>query len=163
MYGEKKRPLNASNFSPKFATGARLPHAWIKRRANTVALDVVPVDLSYVQEFGQDDVDARQFSTLDLVSFDAFTLIVSCHEAWAARFEKLYNLTQPTGITLQFWSMDQDFDFVYEQQRKMFNSGAAFDRGGGVLVRPDQHLLGCVDENATAEDLESLIRKHLGK
>ncbi|KAK9437260.1 FAD binding domain-containing protein [Metarhizium brunneum] len=163
VYGDKKTPASASDFSPKFATGARLPHAWIKRRPNTVALDVVPVDLSCVQEFGQYDVDARQFSTLDLVRFDSFALIVSCHEAWEARFEQLCNLTRPTGITLQLWSIDQDFDFVYEQHRLMFNSGAGFDRGGGVLVRPDQHLLGCVDNRATAEELESLIRKHLGK
>lgn len=45
----------------------------------------------------------------------------------------------------------------------MYDDGAGIFRGCGLLVRPDQHLLGCIDEKATAEDLASLILAHLGK
>ncbi|KAM5345962.1 hypothetical protein ACJ41O_011823 [Fusarium nematophilum] len=148
VYGDKETPPNASNFSPKFTSGARLPHAWIKPRPNRAFLSVSPLDLSYVAELSQDDVNARQFSTLDLLHFDSFTLIVSSHRVW---------------INLQLRSIDQDFDFVYEEQQKMFNEGAGIMHGCALLVRPDQHLLGCVGEKSTAEDLASLILGHLGQ
>ncbi|KAM5361900.1 hypothetical protein ACJZ2D_012845 [Fusarium nematophilum] len=163
VYGDKETPPNASNFSPKFTSGARLPHAWIKPRPNRAFLSVSPLDLSYVAELSQDDVNARQFSTLDLLHFDSFTLIVSSHRVWSARFEELCKLTRSSRINLQLRSIDQDFDFVYEEQQKMFNEGAGIMHGCALLVRPDQHLLGCVGEKSTAEDLASLILGHLGQ
>ena len=156
-------PPHASKFSPKFTPGGRLPHAWIKPRLGAVSCKMAPLDVSYVKEFHQHGINSRQFSTLDLVEFDSFTLIVSSHKTWAPRVDKLYKLTELSGINLRLRSIDEDFDFIYEDQRKMYNDGSGILNGCGLLVRPDQHLLGCLDEKATAEDLASLIIAHIGK
>ncbi|KAI8938280.1 hypothetical protein NX059_005938 [Plenodomus lindquistii] len=163
VYGDKTTPPHASKFSPKFIPGGRLPHAWIKPRSGAASLKVSPLDVSYIKEFHQTDINARQFSILDLVKFDSFTLIVSSHHTWASRVDQLYDLFQSSGINLHLRSIDEHFEFVYEEQLKMYNDGSGILRGCGLLVRPDQHLLGCLDEEATAEDLASLILTHLGK
>ncbi|KAJ4230735.1 hypothetical protein NW757_013967 [Fusarium falciforme] len=163
VYGDKETPPHASKFSPKFTPGGRLPHAWIKPRLGAASFKAPPLDVSYVKEFHQAGIDARQFSTLDLVEFDSFTLIVSSHDTWAPRFAQLHKLTQSPGINMRLRSVDKDFDFVFEEQRKMYSDGSGISHGRGLLVRPDQHLLACVDEKTTAEDLASLILAHLGK
>ncbi|KAI8670217.1 hypothetical protein NCS55_00766800 [Fusarium keratoplasticum] len=163
VYGDKETPPHASKFSPKFTPGARLPHAWIKPRLGAASFKAPPLDVSYVKEFHQAGINARQFSTLDLVEFDSFTLIVSSHDTWAPRFAQLHKLTQSPGINMRLRSVDKDFDFVFEEQRTMFSDGSGISHGRGLLVRPDQHLLACVDEKTTAEDLASLILAHLGK
>ncbi|KAH7226035.1 hypothetical protein B0J15DRAFT_411436 [Fusarium solani] len=163
VYGDKETPPHASKFSPKFTPGGRLPHAWIKPRLGAASFKAPPLDVSYVKEFHQAGINARQFSTLDLVEFDSFTLIVSSHDTWAPRFAQLHKLTQSPGINMRLRSVDEDFDFVFEEQRKMYSDGSGIFHGRGLLVRPDQHLLACVDEKTTAEDLASLILAHLGK
>ncbi|RSL91330.1 hypothetical protein CEP51_000332 [Fusarium floridanum] len=163
VYGDKETPPHASKFSPKFTPGGRLPHAWIKPRRGAASFKLAPLDVSYVKEFHQDGINARQFSTLDLLDFDSFTLIVSSRNTWATRFDQLHKLTQSSGINLRLCSVDEDFEFVFEEQQDTYNKGSGILQGGGLLVRPDQHLLGCVDEKATAEDLALLVLAHLGK
>lgn len=162
VYGDKETPPNASNFTPKFVTGARLPHAWIKPRTSTAALDLPPVDLSYVSDYTKDDVAARTYSTLDLAGTDNFTLIVSSKAAWAERFQQLQNAVKEINGQLQLWAMDTDFEFVDAKQQDLFEKGVHLSQGGALLVRPDQHLLGCPGSQTSAQDLESLIRSHLG-
>ncbi|RSL85489.1 hypothetical protein CDV31_016552, partial [Fusarium ambrosium] len=163
VYGDKETPPHASKFSPKFTRGGRLPHAWIKPRRGAASFKVAPLDVSYVKEFHQDGINARQFSTLDLLDFDSFTLIVSSRNAWATRFDRLHKLTRSSGINLRLCSVDEDFEFAFEEQQDTYNKGSGILKGGGLLVRPDQHLLGCVNEKATAEDLALLVLAHLGK
>ncbi|KAI6780267.1 FAD binding domain-containing protein [Emericellopsis cladophorae] len=162
VYGDKETPTSASSFTPKFVTGARLPHAWIKLRGSTAALDLPPVDVSYVSEFTKDDIAARKYSTLDLVDMDNFTLIVSSKAAWAERFQQLQDALDEINGQLQLRAMDADFEFVDAKQLELFEEGAHFSEGGALLVRPDQHLLGCPGPQTSARDLESLIRSHLG-
>ncbi|RMJ18908.1 hypothetical protein CDV36_001412 [Fusarium kuroshium] len=163
VYGDKETPPHASKFSPKFTPGGRLPHAWIKPRRGAASFKLAPLDVSYVKEFHQDGINSRQFSTLDLLDFDSFTLIVSSRNAWATRFDQLHKLTRSSGINLRLCSLDEDFEFVFEEQQDVYNKGSGILQGGGLLVRPDQHLLGCVNEKATAEDLALLVLAHLGK
>lgn len=119
--------------------------------------------MSYVKEFSKPEIDNRQFSTLDLAGFDSFTLIVYSFEDWISRFEESKKLAHASKVQLQLWSVDHDFEFVDEKQRQLFDNEAGFSRGCGLLVRPDQHLLGCLDQKMTAEDIVSLIRSHLGE
>ncbi|CAH0033221.1 unnamed protein product [Clonostachys rhizophaga] len=163
VYGDKTTSPHASKFSPKFTPGGRLPHAWIKPRLSAASFNVVPLDVSYVKEFPQAVIDDRQFSMLDLVEFDSFTLIVSSHDTWAPRVGQLDKIFQSSGINLRLRSFDNDFEFVYEEQLQMYNDGSGILHGSGLLVRPDQHLLGFLDAKSTAEDLASLILAHVGK
>lgn len=165
MYGDQKTPPNASNFTPKFVPGARLPHAWIRLRISSDALEgIPPVDVSYVKEFSQDEIRARKYSTLDPVRFDAFTLIVSSREAWSSRFQELDEAirSKNSKVKLQLWAVDTDFEFVDVKGQELFEKGAGLSEGGALLVRPDQHLLACPAPDASAGDLETLVLEHLG-
>lgn len=101
-----------------------------------------------MKEFSQSQISARRYPTLDLASFDAFTLIVSSREAWAHRFKELHDTVvkkneQRVKLQLQMWAVDTDFDFVDAKQLDLFEKGARLSEGGALLVRPDQHLVGC--------------------
>ncbi|KAJ3533534.1 hypothetical protein NM208_g7942 [Fusarium decemcellulare] len=163
VYGDKRTPPHASHFSPKFVAGARLPHAWIKPKPSGITLDLPPINVSYVKEFSRADVDRRKFSTLDLVKFDAFTLIVSSDDGWMSRYREMRQLVDFSGSKTQLWSATQDFQFVDEDQGNKFQLDSGLSQGGLLLVRPDQHILGCLDQRSTAEDIASLILGHLGK
>lgn len=156
-------PPNASDFTPKFVPGARLPHAWIRARAGSAVLDLVPpVDVSYVKEFGPEEIAARQFSMLDLVDIDSFILIVSSAIAWQTKVEQIWALLHRSNVQLKVWSVDGDFEIVDVKQRDLFEAGAGLLNGGGLVVRPDQHIIARVKETMTAQDIAALIINHLG-
>ncbi|KAB5545740.1 FAD binding domain-containing protein [Coniochaeta sp. 2T2.1] len=161
VYGNKKTPPNASDFTPKFVPGARLPHAWIKAWPHSDALEMVPVDVSYVKEFGAQEIAARQFSTLDLSGIDSFTFLVASTEAWQTRFDKVRALLHQSGVELSIRSADRDFEFMDDKQKALFETGAGFPDGGGLVVRPDQHILGRLEEKMTAQDIAAVITRYL--
>lgn len=144
-------------------TGARLPHAWIRRCSNSSALDLEPVDVSYVDQFTKNDVQRRQFSTLDLAGYDKFTLIVSPSAAWEPKFREIQELLKRAGARIELWVVDKDFEFVDKEQRALFEEKGGLAHGGGFIVRPDQHLLGLQGPNTTAQDIASQILCHLGQ
>ncbi|KAH8883509.1 hypothetical protein GQ53DRAFT_882741 [Thozetella sp. PMI_491] len=162
VYGNKEAPPNASDFTPKFSPGARLPHAWIAFPEGRVLVSQQPVDVSYVKEFSQSQVAAREYSTLDLCGFDSITLIVSSFEAWAGKLAAFKQAMSLKGIDFQVWVANRDFAFVDQQGAQLFEKGAGFADGGALLVRPDQHILGRLSQEATSADLESLVLVDLG-
>ncbi|ODM15826.1 hypothetical protein SI65_08666 [Aspergillus cristatus] len=91
VYGDRETPKNASIYEPSCIPGARLPHAWIKPLSS--GLTKLPaIDSSYLAELSPEEVQAKQFSTLDLCPFDTFTLIVD--ETSASHWEKLAQYLQ---------------------------------------------------------------------
>lgn len=122
----------------------------------------LPVDVSYVNELSKEDVRARQFSTLDLCHFDRFTLLAPSREAWSARYEDARTKLKARGSDLGLWAAGSDFSFVYKSQLDLFDRGVGWLGGGALLVRPDQHVLGILDSETTADEVVSLIRSHLG-
>ncbi|EMR63979.1 putative -dichlorophenol 6-monooxygenase protein [Eutypa lata UCREL1] len=72
VYGDKTMPRNASDFTPKFGTGARLPHAWITFEDGKTPRGIGPVDVSYVKELSEKEILARRYSTLDLSNNASF-------------------------------------------------------------------------------------------
>ncbi|EXJ56965.1 hypothetical protein A1O7_07309 [Cladophialophora yegresii CBS 114405] len=139
VYGSNTVPPHASRYTPKFQVGARLPHAWVRLPRSALK----PVDVSYVEEFSPKDVELRQYSTLDLCAFDRFTLI--------GRFEV-------PGV--KTCVPRKDFDVVGEAGQQ-WSKGAGLLDGGGLLVRPDQHILMLLDANTKVEDVELCLKQHL--
>lgn len=156
-------PSSASDFSPKFVTGARLPHAWIKRCSGSARLNLQPLDVSYVDEFTKDDIVRRQFSTLDLAGFDTFTLIVGPDSAWEDKFTRVQELLERVGVRVQLWVLNKDFLIVDQRQATLFENQGEFEDGGGLIVRPDQHILGLLSKSTTAHEMASLVLGHLGQ
>ncbi|KAJ2900058.1 hypothetical protein MKZ38_002676 [Zalerion maritima] len=162
VYGSEETPAHASHYAPKFASGARLPHAWIKfRRAGAGPLGLLPVDVSYVKELSARQVEGMRFSMLDLCAPDGFTLIVPEKRVWAERLEEVGHVLGGRGVGIQLRSADEDFEFVDQERRRLFED-EAFREGGGLLVRPDQHLLGLVGWEDGAGEVLEMVLGHLG-
>jgi hypothetical protein len=162
VYGSDETPPHASHYTPKFVAGARLPHAWIKMINFSAIQGISPIDVSYIKEFSEDQVAERQYSTLDLCSPDSLTLIVPSRQSWTKRFAELQTSLLEQNVRLRLMAADTDFQFVFQEQAELFERKGGFLDGGALLVRPDQHLLACCKADTSSDDLESLVRKHLG-
>ena len=105
---------------------------------------LLPVDVSYVDELSSEQVEQRRYSTLDLCDFDKFTLIG--------------NLEVPGVKTCH---LEKDFE-VRGSAGQEWLEGAGLHDGGGLLIRPDQHILMVLKKDTTVEDVESCLIQHLG-
>lgn len=126
VYGDQKIPESAMKYRRSFVKGARLPHAWIKLVERIT--ETPPVDLSYVNEFNAEDRMKRQFSTLDLCREDRFTLIMGVNS------QKL-----PQHSLVQVVQLHGDFELQFGNESWEIEAG--LEKGGALLVRPDQHIL----------------------
>ena len=118
--------------------------------------------MSYVQEFSEGEINARKFSTLDLCGFDAFTLIAGSRTVWTPRVEALQIATSRWSLLLRLAALGSDFDFVSWEHADLFEAGTKMNKGSGLLVRPDQHLLLLVCRETSVRELEMALRDHLG-
>lgn len=159
VYGRPDPPAHASRFTPKFEAGARLPHAWIHLKDPT---NLPAVDVSYVKEFSKKDVESRRYSTLDLCPFDSFTLIVGCRKTWSTRFETIQAFTKDHGVKLCLCVAGEDFEVLDQSHDDLFADRCGLSTGGGLLVRPDQHILEVLRADIQAEQVGEAVLKHLG-
>jgi hypothetical protein len=162
VYGDKSVPPNASTYTPKFSAGARLPHAWIHIRNSNFLAQTAPIDLSYVSELTAEEISARQYSVLDLCAIDSFTLLVGLQNAWMDRLRNLKSVLSQRGIKVNMFAADEDFAFTNELHRKLFAEGAEFENGGGLILRPDQHILTRLSSGTSAEEIVADVFAHLG-
>ncbi|GLI81110.1 hypothetical protein PoHVEF18_009481 [Penicillium ochrochloron] len=105
VYGASEPRPDASYYSPKLIPGARLPHDWISfpsqlsKASETArsALPSQPIDVSYVIELDEKQIEERRWSTLDLCAPDGFTLILGAKDirlrSDVAEARKYYNMT----------------------------------------------------------------------
>ncbi|KAK7433616.1 FAD binding domain-containing protein [Colletotrichum acutatum] len=164
VYGDTKPPANASDFTPKFQSGARLPHAWIKFTELNDRRKILhqPIDTSYVNELSNEQIEAQRYSTLDLASTGTFSLIVPCRGAWNQRFDDCKKaLGNKLSSRLMLWGADVDFQFTSDSHQRLYDTKGGFSEGSAVLVRPDQHILGCISPDASASDIIALIADHV--
>lgn len=163
MYGSTVKPAHASHYLPKFVAGARLPHAWIQPRNDLSSSFLEPCDVSYVTEWSDADVKARQWSTLDLCPFDAFSLVAGSRSGWSEKLEQVNAVLSGLNVPrIHLACEEDDFDFVFDDQRKLFHEAGGFATGKALLVRPDQHILGTIDPGMTADHVLLFVRQHLG-
>lgn len=154
-------PRNASDFAAKFVSGARLPHAWITFQDDKTARGLAPVDVSYVKELSEEQRLARQYSILDLCSFDAFTLIVASRDVWTRPYNEAVKWAGPRNIKIQLQAVGLDFSFVDSKQRQLWDRNGLAD-GGAFLLRPDQHILAILSVGVTSSSITDVIGSHLG-
>lgn len=128
----------------------------------TKSLNLPAIDVSYVKELSQQEIEVRKYSTLDLCSFDKFTLLVGSRTAWAKRFQDLKGSMRGLGVQLHFCVAGEDFDFVHQKYADRFADGADLNNGGGLLIRPDQHILRILRLDDQAEELHRIMQEHLG-
>jgi hypothetical protein len=102
------------------------------------------VDVSYVDEFSSEDISLRRYSTLDLCDFAEFTLIG--------------DLEVPGVKTCR---PGRDFEVVGPEGEKWLKA-AGCRGGGGLLLRPDQHILMVLDASTTVLDVQRVMKQHLG-
>lgn len=162
VYGDKSMPLNASAYTPKFVPGARLPHAWIRIRNSNFLAQHAPIDISYVSELSPEYIAARQYSVLDLCAIDSFTMLVGSQSAWLDRFKELRRALSQRGVNLNMFAADEDFEFTTELHRELFANGVGLSNGGGLFLRPDQHILARLSSGTTVGQMESDLLGHLG-
>jgi hypothetical protein len=101
------------------------------------------VDVSYVTEFSAEEVQRRTYSTLDLCEPGQFSLIG--------------DLEVPGVKTFR---LGQDFE-VDGPEGHWWLSRAGLLSGGGVLVRPDQHILMILTADTTVKAVQKAIKEHL--
>ncbi len=143
--------------------GARLPHAWITLPPSSSLVRLPAIDSSYVTEFTLAEVRDRQFSTLDLCTFDAFTLIVGKTAArrWQAGIEgAAARLPKALKINVAVWG--EAFELLACRRAEEWAEELHLKERGGVLVRPDQHILKTWTDVAPAEDFFATLAEHLG-
>lgn len=162
VYGQREPPAHASHYAPKFLPGARIPHAWIQFRSAELQPQMPPLDVSYVQEWSVLDASLRQWSTLDLCAFDCFTLIVGSRPRWTERMQHLKASLPAQKPQIKLWAADTDFEFVFPEQLVLFEDGSKLGLGGGLLVRPDQHIMMVLQDETTVDDIVEALRQHLG-
>lgn len=145
-----------------------MPHAWIsfpnpllqdtKSVKRSSLLPFEPVDVSYVTELDEQQIRACQWSTLDLCGPDSFTMILAAEDTQSnpqvAQFQKH---CEAIGVPLRTWYLDADFEVV---RQAWF--AAELNRIGGILVRPDQHILMMVTEKTTGDDMVAALSSHFG-
>jgi hypothetical protein len=165
VYGSTSLPPNASSYTPKYISGARLPHAWITLNNPAIAHHLPPVNVSYVPEFTASDITARQYSTLDLCAVGSFTLLLHAadQDAWRERINALRHQYDASGPELNVYLLTADFDIVPSARGQSWVEDARLGDGGGLLVRPDQHILLPLVASTEAAEMLSAMKAHLGR
>lgn len=121
-----------------------------------------PIDVSYVKEFSEQDVKSRQYSTLDLCTYDCFTLLVGSEGQWTERFQALEAAMKRYGARIVLVVAHHDFEFVFKEQEQHFTAEGQLGVGGGLLIRPDQHVLHLVQPTDPVACIEKSLVEHLG-
>jgi hypothetical protein len=168
VYGDTEIPASASLFVPSYRAGARLPHAWLTSAPSSTKLPKFPpIDCSYVKELDASALEYKQFSTLDLCSFDAFTLIFST--AFTTHWSNVLSELRPNllksagnGLKINTAALGEDFELVTGARRNEWVMGLQLERGAAVLVRPDQHILNCYGVDTQVGEILKGLVTHLG-
>lgn len=130
--------------------------------------------LSYVPELSPAQIANYRYSTLDLCAFDSFTLISSNDASATTRAEEIQRLLmrdevlgphqRGTGsplLSVHSLTIEQDFRVLESENGNEWLGHTRLLAGGGVLVRPDQHVLLMLDGGTTAEEVLLAMRGHL--
>lgn len=169
IYGSTEAPANSGEYQPKYIPGARLPHVWIRLLNPEIIEGIAPTDLTHIQELSDEAKAMRQYSVLDLCKLDKYTLIVNSSKGQQSRANQITDLVatiNKDGIApcLQTFALRRDFEVVFEMQAKEWLEEFQLNDGqhGGVLVRPDQHVLFMLTESTTPEEVASVVRHAVG-
>ncbi|KAH7317588.1 hypothetical protein BKA65DRAFT_104777 [Rhexocercosporidium sp. MPI-PUGE-AT-0058] len=77
VYGDTEIAASASRNTASYRTGAGLSHAWLSKPPSSQLTSLPAISNSCVSELSATALAEKQYSTLDLLAFDSFTLIFS--------------------------------------------------------------------------------------
>lgn len=162
VYGSSKVPANASAYTPKFVPGARLPHAWIAPTPSLTLTLPPATDLDYVSELTHEERSARQYSSLDLCAFDAFTFITSSSTATKAVVEEAAASFRKAHIPVNVVVYGEHFKVSGgETAARSWVDSLGLAESGAVLVRPDQHILTVIGSGVSVDRVVEAMTDHL--
>lgn len=121
-----------------------------------------PIDSSYISEFSEIEAKNREWSVLDLCAYDSFTLFVGREgaESWKEVLEAVREAV-PEGLKINVAVLEEDFEIVEGEKGSEWVKKMRLDVGGGVLVRPDQHILAPF-EKADRGVMVRALKEHVG-
>lgn len=161
VYGSTEIPPHASVYTPRFVPGARVPHAWIKINDPAVVRKIPRVDLAYVRELSDTDRAQREYSTLDLCHDDAFTFVLNSTSTLTEQILQQVDKMRRNGLKIEILQLGRDFDVSTGSSGQDWISGAGLATGGGLLVRPDQHILLRMSEGYSIEYIHDTLNGYL--
>ncbi|KAK0111364.1 hypothetical protein ONS95_001726 [Cadophora gregata] len=167
VYGDTEIPASASLYTASYRAGARLPHAWLSGPPSSHLTSLPAISNSYVSELSHATVSEKQYSTLDLLNFDAFTVIFSSIFAaeWSTLVSELQlRLAKSNARTVKINSagLGKDFNLVAGARANEWVMGMQLEHGAAVLVRPDQHILNCYGAGTKVGEVLDALLGHLG-
>jgi hypothetical protein len=121
-----------------------------------------PEDVSYVSEFSPEEIEDRQYSTLDLCDFNAFTLLADSREEWIDRFNTARDSIRQKPFEFKLFAIGSDFSFVDSRHDALFSIEGGLGHGGALLIRPDQHILTRLEPTDSPGRIRDIIFDHLG-
>lgn len=162
IYGDTNTPSHASHFTPSFQQGARLPHAWLGDKVPSfVQEQIKPVNLSYVHELPQKEVEEKRYSSLDLCTPGAWTLLLPV--AASSLDQAVMGLTKMVkGLNLHILKLGRDFNVLSGGAGDSWARDSGLQDGRGLLIRPDQHILCSIDSKTKPGELSNMIKEFLG-
>lgn len=161
VYGDTETPDHASHFKPSFRAGSRLPHAWLRGPLPACIPRLKPVDLGYVTELSAEERKARQYSTLDLCAYDAWTVLLPSNGA-ALHASIASAMAKFPGVKMNRLRFGKDFDVMAAKAEWSWAEESGLTHGRTLLIRPDQHIFGSYGIDSEAEDLGQRVSAFLG-
>jgi hypothetical protein len=125
------------------------------------------IDSSYVLELSEEQVKQKQYSTLDLCTFNSFTIVVDA--PWAERWKVYVKETQnrlpvavKASLRVELAILGVDFDLEAGQKSLQWTDLMRLKEGQATLVRQVQHILSCFQSTtADSSDLLQALQNHL--
>lgn len=109
-------------------------------------------------ELDEKQIEERRWSTLDLCAPDAFTLILGAKDIrLRSDVAEVRKYCEAKNLRLNIWHLDTDFKLIREKWLS-----TKLNQTGGVLVRPDQHIMMVITDTTTGKDVISKINGHFG-
>lgn len=109
-------------------------------------------------ELDEKQIESLRWSTLDLCAPDAFTLILGAKDnRLCFDVAQIRKYCEAKNLRLNIWQLGTDFEFISQKWLSM-----NLNQMGGILVRPDQHIMMVITDTTTGSDVISKIDGHLG-
>lgn len=174
VYGDTSIPEHASHFTAQYIPGARLPHAWVRilDPSSTIRRRLPALDVSYVHELSPSEIAARRYSTLDLCEPDAFTFLLPGDvQTNGEDGRRLSEVVTPalqhfssSSLRIHMRRLQEDFTLDEDDPHSAaWLERSGFKSGGGLLVRPDQHILLSLRAETEATEIIGALECFLGR
>jgi len=146
-----------TGFVPSYRKGARLSHAWIKiLNVKLISTRLEPIDTSYLGDALKPYVHRKwEYSTLDLIPINSFVIFHSSSGSdFAKEVEGALNEQQ---IPVRRVQQGVDFDFADSLEEieagRRWVSAYGLDKGGVLVVRPDQFIAAVLSPDTFVEGI----------